>query len=59
MLPQSAVRIQKGGMMGLCKPLADCAIRAGNYDIIGCSINILRNLMEELELNMSRVIGDL
>jgi hypothetical protein len=59
MLPQSAVRIHKGGMMGLCKPVADSAIGAGNYDVIGCTVNILKNLMEELELNLSRVIGDL
>lgn len=59
MLPQIAAKIHKGGIMTLCKPIADSAIGGGNYDIIGCTINILKNLMEELELNLSRVIGDL
>lgn len=59
MLPQSSVRIHKGGIMSLCKPIANCAISGGNYDVIGCTVNILKNLMEELELNLSRVIGDL
>jgi hypothetical protein len=55
-LPQSAIRILKGGLMPLCKPIADLAINGGNFDVLGVTINILRNLLDEMELNLSRVL---
>ena len=45
-LPLSAPRILKGGMMALCKPIAELAVRGGNYDVVAVTVSILRNLME-------------
>ncbi len=44
-LPLSAPRIIKGGIMGLCKPIAELAVKGGNYDVVGVSVSILRNLI--------------
>lgn len=45
--------------MSLCQPIAELVVKASHFQIIGISINILRNLLEEMELNLSKVIVEL
>jgi hypothetical protein len=58
-LPQSAARIIKRGFMQLCKHISDISINAGNFDLIGSTIDILRNVLEEMELSLNRVVSEL
>lgn len=47
------------GFMAICNPITQLAIKSSDFELIGCLVNILRGLLEELELNLSKVVFDL
>lgn len=58
-LPQSSARMLRIGFMTLCSPITQLAIKSIDFELIGCLVNILRGLLEEMELNLSKVVNDL
>lgn len=58
-LPQSSARMLRSGFMTLCNPITQLSIKPGDFELIGCLVNILRGLLEEMELNLSKVVNDL
>ena len=45
--------------MTLCNPITQLAIKSADFELIGSLVNILRGLLEELELNLSKIVYDL
>lgn len=45
--------------MNLCIPITKWAQKDCDFDLVGSLINILRNMLEEMELNLTKVVTEL